>query len=82
MSVLPEEALTSLNALLENLISSVNEIRSQAEKSLNENWISGGEERRSLLLVGLAEQSCMAQNSTVSIPRYCFKNSLHTVSNL
>lgn len=65
MSVLPPEALSSLNELLENLISSVNETRTAAENTLNDSWILGGETQRSLLLVGLAEQSVHAATSTV-----------------
>lgn len=65
MSVLPPDALNSLNALLESLISSDNDARTAAENTLNQDWILGGETRRSLLLVGLAEQSVLAATSTV-----------------
>ena len=67
MSVLPPDALSSLNALLENLISSNNDARTEAEKTLNESWILGGETQRSLLLVGLADQSVLAATPTVRI---------------
>lgn len=77
MSVLPPDALNSLNALLESLISSDNDTRTEAEKTLNDSWILGSETQRSLLLVGLAEQSVMSSTPTVceqesSTSRYLF----------
>jgi hypothetical protein len=67
MSVLPADVLSSLSSLLENLISSNNDARTLAEKELNDTWITGGEAQRSYLLVGLAEQSVLAANPTVSL---------------
>lgn len=65
MSVLPPDAQSSLNALLENLISANNDSRTEAEKVLNEAWIAGGDTKQAYLLVGLAEQSVMASSPTV-----------------
>jgi importin-5 len=64
--MLPPGASEALYQLLINLTSANNDIRSQAEASLNSDWINGDAERKSLLLVGLAEQSVRG-DSGVSI---------------
>ncbi|KAK9458730.1 armadillo-type protein [Lipomyces oligophaga] len=61
MSNLPAEATAALQALLQNLTSSDNTIRSQAEESLNE-WIK---QRFDMLMLGLAEQALMAPDQTM-----------------
>lgn len=65
MSLLPQETKLALTAMLNNLMSPDNEVRSQAEVLLNEHWIAGGENQLSQLLVGLAEASLSDDNGTV-----------------
>lgn len=65
MSLLPPEAKQSLHNLLLDLISPNNDVRSHSEKVLNEQWIAGGNEKMSLLLVGLAEESLSSDVATV-----------------
>lgn len=55
--MLPSGVTEALYQLLVNLTSANNDIRSQAEANLNTEWINGDTERKSLLLVGLADQS-------------------------
>ncbi|EGW30979.1 Karyopherin functions in nuclear transport of protein [Spathaspora passalidarum NRRL Y-27907] len=63
MSLLPEDVQAVLAQLLENLSSADNAIRSAAEKSLDNEWtIQANVE---MLLVFLAEQSCMGSNDTI-----------------
>lgn len=69
MSSLPEHITSELSQLLSSLTSPDNNIRSAAEKSLNQDWIGGGKEKQEVLLVGLAEQSVYAESNTVSVPK-------------
>jgi hypothetical protein len=65
-SSLPPNVTAELGQLLSSLTSPDNNIRSVAEKSLNDDWISGEKEKQEVLLVGLAEQAVLADNNTVS----------------
>lgn len=53
MSVLPAEVHSALNQVLQALQSTDNTVRTQAEKTLNDEWIN---QRPDMLLMGLAEQ--------------------------
>ncbi|KAK2825759.1 hypothetical protein FQN49_007395, partial [Arthroderma sp. PD_2] len=53
MSVLPQEVHTALSQLLLALSSADNNVRTQAEEQLNNEWVQG---RPDVLLMGLAEQ--------------------------
>ena len=63
MTVLPNEYHSALTQLLENLLSTDNTIRAEAEKSLDQNWTS--KDNVELLLVFLAEQACQGNNDTI-----------------
>ena len=63
MTVLPDEYHSALTQLLENLLSTDNTIRAEAEKSLDQNWTS--KDNVELLLVFLAEQACQGNNDTI-----------------
>lgn len=65
-SSLPSNVTVELGQLLSSLTSPDNNIRSVAEKSLNDDWIGGEKEKQEVLLVGLAEQAVLADNNTVS----------------
>ncbi|KAK7202624.1 armadillo-type protein [Myxozyma melibiosi] len=62
MSSLPPEASTALITLLASLTSADNAVRSNAETSLNEEWIA---QRFEILMVGLAEQTVVASEPSV-----------------
>ena len=64
MSQLPPGVVESLQQLLLGLESSDNSIRSEAEKSLNNDWILA---RPDFLLSGLAEQVRAADSPAVSL---------------
>jgi importin-5 len=64
MSQLPPDVVENLQQLLAGLESSDNRIRTQAEDSLNNEWISG---RPDMLLSGLAEQVRWAEAPGVSL---------------
>jgi len=63
MSVLPPEVHTALAQLLQGLQSTDNTVRSQAEESLNTEWVAA---RPDMLLMGLAEQMQGSQEEGVS----------------
>ena len=63
MSVLPQEVHSALAQVLQALQSTDNTIRSQAEKSLNDEWVN---QRPDMLLMGLAEQMQGSQDEVVS----------------
>ncbi len=65
MSSLPADASLALKNLLQSLSAADNEVRSQAENSLNSEWLKP--ERLEILLVGLAEQSIIGEDDSVSI---------------
>ena len=62
MSVLPAEVQGALTQLLQVLQSPDNTLRSQAEEQLNNDWTPN---RPEVLLMGLAEQSQVAENPPV-----------------
>ncbi|KAI1810595.1 armadillo-type protein [Poronia punctata] len=62
MSVLPPEVAAELTQLLQALQSPDNSIRSQAEDHLQNNWTAT---RPEILLMGLAEQTALAQTSSL-----------------
>ena len=53
MSILPAEVHSALDHVLQALQSTDNNVRSQAEKTLNDDWLN---QRPDMLLMGLAEQ--------------------------
>lgn len=63
MSQLPPGVVERLQQLLLGLESSDNNIRAEAEQSLNNDWISGSPD---FLLSGLAEQVRAADSPSVS----------------
>lgn len=63
MSVLPAEVHSALNQVLQALQSTDNTVRTQAEKTLNDEWIN---QRPDMLLMGLAEQMQGSQDEGVS----------------
>jgi oligoendopeptidase F len=65
MSVLPPEVQTDLAQLLDALQSSDNNVRSQAEEHLTNNWQAT---RPEMLLMGLVEQLQGASDATVRHP--------------
>lgn len=68
MSVLPPEVHTALDQLLQGLQSTDNAVRSQAEESLNNEWVAN---RPDVCLMGLAEQMQGSQDEGVSIGSLC-----------
>ena len=62
MSVLPAEVQGALTQLLQVLQSPDNTLRGQAEEQLNNDWTPN---RPEVLLMGLAEQSQVAENPSV-----------------
>lgn len=64
MSLLPAEVHAELNQLLQALQSPDNNIRSQAEDHLANNWTAT---RPELLLVGLAEQTAASTDAPVRL---------------
>ena len=62
MSVLPPEVHAALASLLQGLSSPDNQIRTQAEEQLNNEWIAA---RPDVLLMGLVEQIQSAQEPSV-----------------
>lgn len=65
MSILPAEVHSALDQILQALQSTDNNVRSQAEKNLNEDWLN---QRPDMLLMGLAEQMQGSQDEGVSSP--------------
>lgn len=63
MSVLPAEVHSALDQVLQALQSTDNTARSQAEKTLNDDWLN---QRPDMLLMGLAEQMQGSQDEGVS----------------
>jgi hypothetical protein len=63
MSILPAEVHSALDQVLQALQSTDNTVRSQAEKTLNDDWIN---QRLDMLLMGLAEQMQGSQDEGVS----------------
>jgi hypothetical protein len=63
MSILPAEVHSALDQVLQALQSTDNTVRSQAEKTLNDDWIN---QRPDMLLMGLAEQMQGSQDEGVS----------------
>lgn len=63
MSVLPAEVHSALDQVLQALQNTDNNVRSQAEKTLNDDWIN---QRPDMLLMGLAEQMQGSQDDGVS----------------
>lgn len=63
MSILPAEVHSALDQVLQALQSTDNTVRSQAEKTLNDDWIN---QRPDMLLMGLAEQMHGSQDEGVS----------------
>lgn len=63
MSVLPAEVHGALDQVLQALQNTDNTVRSQAEKTLNDDWIN---QRPDMLLMGLAEQMQGSQDEGVS----------------
>lgn len=72
MSLLPPEIHGALSQLLQALSSSDNNVRSQAEEQLNNEWVQA---RPEMLLMGLveqiqrAEQPSVRQNTNISDDR-------------
>lgn len=66
MSLLPPAVHAELNQLLQALQSPDNNIRSQAEDHLANNWTATRPEQ---LLMGLAEQLAASPDASVCIPR-------------
>lgn len=64
MSLLPQDAQQALAALLQALQSNDNVVRSQAEESLNTDWILP---RPELLLMGLVERIQSGGDNTVGL---------------
>jgi len=62
MSVLPSEVTAEMATLLQALQSADNNIRSQAEEHLQNNWIAT---RPDVLLMGLAEQIAISRDAPV-----------------
>ncbi|KAK2749664.1 hypothetical protein FQN57_005886 [Myotisia sp. PD_48] len=60
MSILPQEVHTALSQLLLALASPDNNVRSQAEEQLNNEWVAA---RPDVLLMGLAEQILAAEDT-------------------
>ena len=72
MSSLPAEAASALTQLLQALTSSDNNVRQQAEDSLNGDWVV---QRPEMLMIGLAETIRGGDDPTVStsgVFRSCF----------
>lgn len=67
MSLLPPEVHAALSQLLGALGTPDNNVRSQAEEQLNNDWIQN---RPDVLLMGLAEQLEGAEETVVSNQRY------------
>lgn len=65
MADVTPEIHNALFQLLTSLTSANNELRATAERSLNEEWIAGGPDRRDLLLMGLVDQSIRGGDDTV-----------------
>jgi hypothetical protein len=63
MSILPAEVHSALDQVLQALQSTDNAARSQAEKTLNDDWVN---QRPDMLLMGLAEQMHGSQDEGVS----------------
>lgn len=63
MSLLPPEVHSALSQLLRALSTPDNNVRSQAEEQLNNDWVQN---RPDVLLMGLAEQIQGAEDSGVS----------------
>ena len=63
MSILPAEVHSALDQVLQALQSTDNTARSQAEKTLNDDWLN---QRPDMLLMGLAEQMQGSQDEGVS----------------
>lgn len=63
--MLPQEVHSALSQLLVALSAADNNVRSQAETQLNDDWVPN---RRDVLLMGLAEQLQGAEDATVSDP--------------
>lgn len=63
MSILPAEVHSALDQVLQALQSTDNTVRSQAEKTLNDDWVN---QRPDMLLMGLAEQMHGSQDEGVS----------------
>lgn len=63
MSILPAEVHSALDQVLQALQSTDNAVRSQAEKTLNDDWLN---QRPDMLLMGLAEQMQGSQDEGVS----------------
>ena len=70
MSILPAEVHSALDQVLQALQSTDNAVRSQAEKTLNDDWLN---QRPDMLLMGLAEQMQGSQDEGVS-----FTNTMNT----
>lgn len=64
MSILPAEVHSALDQVLQALQSTDNTARSQAEKTLNDDWLN---QRPDMLLMGLAEQMQGSQDEGVSV---------------
>lgn len=62
MSVLPPEVHAALASLLQGLSSPDNQLRTQAEEQLNNEWVAA---RPDVLLMGLVEQIQSAQEPSV-----------------
>ena len=66
MSLLPAEVHGALAQLLQALSSGDNQIRSQAEEQLNNDWVQA---RPEMLLMGLVEQIQRAEEPSVRKPQ-------------
>ncbi|EEB07876.1 karyopherin Sal3 [Schizosaccharomyces japonicus yFS275] len=64
--VLPSDVSASLEHLIQGLVSSNNEIRNEAEKALNSQWLA---QQPDFLLVGLADQA--SRNADPSVRAFC-----------
>ncbi|CAN6614779.1 importin subunit beta-3 [Trichomonascus vanleenenianus] len=64
MTTISPEVTESLYQLLSSLTSADNQVRSAAERSLNQDWISGGQEKREVLLMTLAQQAVGGYDGT------------------
>jgi importin-5 len=62
MSLLPPEFHSALSLLLQSLVSPDNNVRSQAETQLNDEWVA---KRPDILLMGLVEQMRGSEDSQV-----------------
>jgi len=63
-SLVAPDVITQLQNVLSNLASNDNNLRSQAERELNDHWISS---QPDLLLLSLAQLGCTHQNTHVRV---------------